>query len=59
MLSFYAAILFTVLGAVLGLLGLWVEDFWSNDNAFKLIMTDAIFAVTSIIVAAITKWLSS
>jgi len=57
--SFYAAIVFTVFGAVLGLAGVWFEDFWRNDTTWKLIVTDAILAVSSIIVAAITKWLST
>jgi len=59
MLSFYAAIFFTVVGAVLGLFGVWIKDFWREETTLRLVMTDVIFAVTSIIVAAITKWLSS
>lgn len=57
--SFWAAILFTVLGAFLGLLGVWTKDFWKNDIALKLIVTDIILAGTSIIVAVITKFLGN
>ena len=57
-LSFFAAIFFTVVGAILGLMALWVKEFWESESAVKLLITDAIFAVTSIIIAAITKWLA-
>ena len=56
---FYAAIGFTLFGAFLGLIGVWIRDFWNNDIAVKLILTDIIFAVTAIIVAAIMKWLGT
>ena len=55
--AFYAAILFTLLGGILGLVGVWIKDFWKNDTALKLTFTNAILASTSIIVAAIAKWL--
>jgi hypothetical protein len=55
--SFYAAIFFTIIGGIMGLLGVWFADFWKNDIAWKLILTDIILAVTSIIVATITKFL--
>lgn len=57
--AFYAAIFFTVFGAMLGLIGVWVDDFWDSPTPVRLLITDAILAATSIIVAAITKWLSS
>lgn len=57
-LAFYGALFFTILGAFLGLMGVWIQGFWKNDTAIKLLFTDMIFAVTSIIVAAITKWLN-
>ena len=56
--AFYAAIFFTVIGGIMGLVGVWVKDFWNHDIALKLIMTDAILVVTSIIVAIITRFLS-
>lgn len=56
-LTFYATIAFTVFGALLGLVGVWVEDFYRNDVAWKLILTNVILAVTSAIVAVITKFL--
>jgi hypothetical protein len=55
--AFWATIFFVVLGAVLGLLGTWVNDFWKNDVGFKLIFTDLILAGTALAVAVITKWL--
>lgn len=57
-LTFYAAIFFAILGAVLGLMGVWVKDFWKNETAPKLLITDFIFLGTAVVVAAITKWLS-
>jgi hypothetical protein len=56
-LTFWAAIGFTVFGGLLGLMGTWIPEFWKSDTAIKLMITDAIFAGTSIIVAAMTKWL--
>ena len=56
-LSFYAAIGFTILGGILGLMGVWINDFWKNETAVKLIITDLILAGTSIVVAVITKFL--
>ena len=58
-LAFYLAIFFTVLGAVLGLIGVWVNNFWENEVAWKMLVTDFILAGSSIVVAAITKWLSA
>jgi len=55
--SFYLAIVFTVLGGMLGLAGVWIEDFWKSDTPVKLLLTDLILAGSSIVVAAITKWL--
>lgn len=57
--SFYASIVFTVLGAVLGLAGIWITDFWKSDTGWKLIVTNCILAGASIIVAVITKFLGS
>lgn len=57
-IAFYAAIFFTVIGGILGLLGVWVKDFWKNEIAAKLLMTDFILAGTSIVVAIITKFLA-
>lgn len=55
--AFWAAIIFTVIGAMLGLMGVWVKGFWDNEVGAKLIITDLIFAGTSVAVAAMTKWL--
>lgn len=57
-LAFYAALFFTILGGVLGLIGAWVSEFWKNDLGWRLIITDIILAVTSIAVAVITKFLT-
>ena len=56
-LSFYAAIVFTIIGGVLGLVGVWINDFWKSEAAVKLILTDLILAGTSIVVAVVTKFL--
>lgn len=58
-LTFWAAIVFVILGGLLGLLGVWIDDFWKNDIAPKLLLTDLILAGTSVAVAIITKWLGS
>ena len=55
--AFWAAIFFTGIGAALGLMGVWIQEFWRSDVAVKLLMTNAILAGTSILVAAMTKWL--
>lgn len=57
-LALYAAIFFTILGACVGLMGVWIDEFWESDFGPKSIWTFAILAVASIIVAAITKWLA-
>lgn len=57
-LAFYAALFFTLAGSLLGLMGVWIDQFWKSDAAIKLLLTNWIFAGASIIVAAITKWLS-
>lgn len=54
---FWAAIVCSVLGGVLGLVGIWFEDFFKNETAWKLVVTDLILAGTSIVVAVIIKWL--
>ena len=56
-LAFYSAIFFTVFGGILGLVGVWFEDFFKNEVGFKLFITDVVLASTSIIVAAIAAWL--
>lgn len=55
--AYWAAIFFTISGAIMGLAGVWIKDFWKGDLAFRLIMTDIIFAGTALAVAAMTKWL--
>lgn len=57
-IAFWAAIVFTVIGAVMGLIGTWTKEFWRSETAFKLIITDLIFAITSAVVAAMAKLLS-
>jgi hypothetical protein len=56
-LTFWAAIVFTAIGAFLGLLGVWVKSFWNTELAPKLIITDLILAGSAFAIAAITKWL--
>jgi len=55
--SFYAAIAFTILGGIFGLMGVWIKEFWESEAAWNLIFTDFILAGTSIVVAVITKFL--
>ena len=57
-LAFWAAIFFTGIGAMLGLMGTWIKEFWRSDAAIKLLITDLIFAGTSAIIAALVKFLS-
>lgn len=56
-IAFWASIFFTGLGTLLGLMGVWVKEFWESETCIKLLITDLIFAGTSIIVTAMTKWL--
>ena len=56
-LTFWGAIGFTTCGALMGLAGVWIPGFWKNEVAAKLILTNVILAGSSIIIAAITKWL--
>ena len=56
-ITFWAAIIFTAIGALLGLMGVWIEDFWKGETAPKLLLTDLIFAGTAIVIACITRWL--
>lgn len=55
----WAMIGFLLIGAGIGMLGVWVEDFWSGRHAWgpKLLGTDAILAATAIAVALVMKWL--
>lgn len=55
--TFWGAIGFTTIGALLGLAGVWIKGFWQSETAPKLIITNVILAGTAVIVAAITKWL--
>jgi uncharacterized membrane protein YiaA len=59
LLSFYASICFTVVGAILGLIGIWNNDFWKSETGWKLIATNFVLATASIIVAVVTKFLGS
>lgn len=55
--TFYGTIVFTIIGALLGLTGLWIDDFFQNDAGWKLVATDIILAVSCAIIATITKLL--
>lgn len=56
--SFWASIIFVILGCLLGLSAVWLEGFWGSDLAQKLFLTDVILTVTAIVTAVITKWLA-
>jgi hypothetical protein len=56
-LAFWATIAFTIVGGFLGLLGVWISEFWRSEACIKLLFTNAILAGTSLLVAVITKWL--
>ena len=55
--AFWATILFTVMGGFLGLLAVWIPEFWKSETCEKLLFTNVILAGTSLLVAVITKWL--
>lgn len=57
--AFWAAIFFTCFGGLLGLMGVWIDGFFRSDTTIKLLITDAIFAGTSIIVAIMVKFLGA
>lgn len=54
-IAFYATILLVILGGILGLIGIWAPR---TTFGGKLFLTDVVLAATSLIVAAITKWLT-
>lgn len=54
---FWAAIVLTSIGGLLGLLGVWVKEFWKSEAVIKLFLTDVILATTSVIVAIVIKFL--
>ena len=56
---FYVALFFTIFGGILGLLGVWIKDFWNSDLAIRLFFTDCIFAATSFVVAIIIKYINT
>jgi len=58
MVSFWSAMAFLVLGMVLGIIGIWVEDFWRNSIGSRLLWTDAVLFGTALAGAIIAKWLT-
>ncbi len=56
-LTFRGAIWTLLLGCVLGLMGIWMDDFWSYDVAHKLLSTTWLLFLTCLLGAGITKWL--
>lgn len=57
-IAFWATVGFIVFGGVLGLIGVWLKDFWRNEVGPKLLITDLILAGTSLAVALVA-WLFS
>ena len=56
-IAFWASIIGVCAGGALGLLGVWIEDFWKDELGFRLIMTDVILTVTAVAVTGITFFL--
>ena len=56
--TFWSAIVLLAVGSVLGLMGVWMDNFWDNDWAAKLIITDGILFAAAVAGAVITKLLS-
>lgn len=54
---FWIAVVCTVAAGILGIVGIWVQDFWRNDIGWRLFMTDVVVAATSIVACAILSWL--
>lgn len=55
-IALWAAIAFTVIGGMMGLAGIWIERFFS-DTRWKLLLSDVVLAVTSLIVASIARFM--
>jgi hypothetical protein len=53
--AFWVCVACVVVGAVLGIAGIWLPR---TENGWKLFMTDVVVAVSALIVACITKWLT-
>jgi hypothetical protein len=53
--TYWCAIVFLVLGCLLGLLGVWMPEFWRNDYAWKLMLTNWILFGASVAGAVITR----
>ena len=56
-LTFRGTLFFTLVGVVLGLLGIWLDDFWNNDLSGKLLLTTFVLFSGCFITAGITKGL--
>jgi len=56
-LTFRGAIWTLLLGSGLGLMGIWMDNFWTYDFAGKLLSTTWLLFLTCLLGAAITKWL--
>ena len=55
--AMWLAIVFVVLGGVLGVAGVWIDDFYKSGVGSKLVLTDIILAASAAVVAAIAKYL--
>jgi hypothetical protein len=53
--AFYFCIFFLVTGSLLGLVGIWIDDFRKSAYSRKLTLTNWLFFATAIIVAIVTK----
>lgn len=53
-ITFWAAIIFTTIGALLGLMGVWIDDFWKGETAPKLLL---IIFVTFVQIVVVIEFL--
>lgn len=53
--AFWLTVACIVIGAVLGVAGVWLPK---TQTGFKLFMTDVVVAVSAVLVAVVTKWLA-
>lgn len=56
-LAFWAAVIFITFSAVIGLMGVWIKEFWESDISGKLLATGCILSLSSIAVAVLARLL--
>ena len=51
MIAFGLAIFFTIIAAVLSLMGIWIKGFWQSKSKIMYLLTDLLFACIAALIA--------